>query len=126
MNKYEYVLYAAPSEMYNHVYMRFFGGNFRFYFMTSKRFTVSPFLPDYSKQLDVPIVIGATDVDLENRSTVVLIFGQGLWFGDRMYKSLINPNQRINYSIPVCDDPTDNYRDLRLLIDENLFILIGM
>ena len=85
----------------------------------SKRRTVSYFLPGYSKQLGVPIVTGATEVDLENGSTVVTIFGQVLWFGDRMDKSLINPNQCRHDGIPVCDDPTDNYFDLVLSIDDN-------
>ena len=73
----------------------------------------------------MPIVTGETAVDLENGSTVVLIFGHSWWFGYRMYKSLINPNPCRNYRIQVYDDPTDNYRDIRLAIDENLFILIG-
>ena len=57
---------------------------------------------------------------------MVLISGQGLWFVYRMYKSLINPNQCRNYGIPVCNNPTDKYLELRLAIDDNLFILMGM
>ena len=74
----------------------------------------------------MPIVTGATAVDIENGSTVVLIFVQGFWFGDIMDKSLINPNQCIHYNIIACNDPTDNYRNIGLAIDENLFIKIGM
>ena len=74
----------------------------------------------------MPIFTGATKVDLENVPTVVLIFGRGLWFEDRMYKSLINPNKCIHYGIPVCDDPTNNYHDLGLSIYDNLFVLMGM
>ena len=74
----------------------------------------------------MPIVTGATAVNLKNVSMVVLILGQGLWFGDRMEKIRINPNQRRHYGIPVCDDPIDNYRDLGLVIDENLFIPMVM
>lgn len=122
----DYVFDVASSEMDNHADTHVFGRNFRVFFTTSKRCTVSPFLPEYPEQLDVPIVTGATAVDLENGSTVILIFGQGLWFGDRMDKSLINPNQCRHYRIPVCDDPTDQYRILRLAIDDNLFIPMGM
>ena len=43
-----------------------------------------------------------------------------------MEKIPINPNQCRHYNIPFCDDPTDNYRDIGLLIDDNLFIPIGM
>ena len=85
-----------------------------------------PFLPNYSKKIDAPIITGATAVDLKNGLTVALIFGQGLWFGDRMDKSLINPNQYRHNKILVCDDPTDNYRDIGLTIDDNIFIPMGM
>ena len=74
----------------------------------------------------MPIVTCATAVRIKNGLTVVLIFGQGLWFGDRMDKSLINPNQCIHYGITVCSDPIDNYSDIGLAIDDNLFILMVM
>ena len=47
-------------------------------------------------------------------------------FGDRMENILINSNQCRNYGIPFFDDPTDNYCDIGLAIDENLFIPMGM
>ena len=87
--------------MDNHADTHIFGRNFRVYLKTSKRCTVSYFLPGYSEELGVPIVPGATEVDLENGSMVITIFGQVLWFGDRMDKSLINTNQCRNYGIPV-------------------------
>ena len=74
----------------------------------------------------MPIVTCETAIELENKLTVILVFGQGLWFGYRMDNILINPNQCIHYGILVRDDPTNNYRDLRLAIDDNLFILMGM
>ena len=92
VKKSDYFFVVDPSEMDNRGDTHVFGSNFRVYFLTSKRCTFSPFLPDYYEQLDVPIVIGATVVDLENGSTVVLFWGQVLWFVDRMDKSIINPN----------------------------------
>ena len=80
----ECVFDADPSDMDNHADTHVFGINFRVYFTTSKRCTITTFLPEYYKQLDVPIVTGETAVDLENGLTVVLIFGQCFWFGDRM------------------------------------------
>ena len=112
--------------MDNHADTHVFGRNVRVYFTTSKRCTVSTFLPEYSEQLYVPIVTGATAVDLENGSTVVLIFRQGLCFGDRMDKRLINSNQCRHYDIPGFDDTTGNYRGIGLSIDDKLFIPIGM
>ena len=55
--------------------------------------------------------------------TVVLIFGQGLWFGDRMDRSLINPNQCRSFGVGVCDDPTDPYRELGFFHDDEFFPL---
>ena len=78
--------------MYNHADTQVFGRNFRVYFTTSKKCTVSLFLPKYPEQLDVHVFTGATEFDMGNGSLVILIFGQGLWFGDIMDKSLINPN----------------------------------
>ena len=97
----KYVFDVAPSDMDNHTDTHAFGRNFRVYFTTSKRCTVSPLLPQYSQQPDVPKVAGATAADLENGLTAILIFGNGLWFGDKTDKIIINPNQCRHYGIPV-------------------------
>ena len=76
VKKSEYIFDAAPSEMDNHADTHVFGRNFRVYFTMSKWCTVLTFLPEYSKQLDVPIVTGATAVDVENVLMVVPIFLQ--------------------------------------------------
>jgi hypothetical protein len=38
---------------------------------------------------------------------VILLFHQGLWFGDALENSLINPNQSRMHGIEICDDPFD-------------------
>ena len=122
----EYIFDMAPSEVDNHADTHVFGRNFRVYFTASKRCTVSPLLSEYSNQLDVPIVAVATEVDLDNVSTVVIIFGHSLWFGYRMDKSIINPDQCRNYDIIVCNVTTDKYIEIGLAIDDNLFIPTDM
>ena len=42
----------------------------------------------------------------------ILVFGHGLWFGDRMDRSLINTNQCRSYGISLCDNPTDPHQTL--------------
>ena len=42
----------------------------------------------------------------------ILVFGQGIWFGDRMDRSLVNPNQCRFNGISLCGDPTDPHRPL--------------
>ena len=81
---------------------------------TRQKCSVSPFLAEYEETQDVDIVTGATAVDLEDGSTVICVFGQGLWFGNRMDKNLINPNQCRHYGVSLCDDPTDPHRPLAI------------
>ena len=122
----EYVFDVAPSKMDNHADTHVFGRKFRVYLTASKRCPVSPLLPKYSKQLKVTIVTGVTEVDLENVSTMVLIFGNSLWFGDIVEKSLINPKQCRNYDFLVCNVPTDKYSEIGLAIYDNIFIPTNM
>ncbi|GFH55424.1 hypothetical protein CTEN210_11900 [Chaetoceros tenuissimus] len=44
--------------------------------------SVAPFFAEYDETQNVDIVTGATAVDLQDGSTIVCVFGQGLWFGD--------------------------------------------
>ena len=71
-----------------------------------------PLLPEYLEQMNVPICTGVTDLTLDSGEVVILEFGQGLWFGNMMEKSLINTNQCQNFGIQICDDPTNPYRKL--------------
>ena len=54
---------------------------------------MSQFFPEYAGYINVAICTGVTDLTLDSGEVVILEFGQGLWFGNRMEKSLINPNQ---------------------------------
>ena len=82
------ILYDALSmKSYNHADTHCFGENVQPIMYTRQIFPVSPFIPEYSEQTDVPIVIGATAFDTKNIITYFPVFVQGLWFGNRM-KSL--------------------------------------
>ena len=63
---------------------------------------------------------------LDSREVVILEFGQGLWFGNRMKKSLINPNQCRKFGIKICNDPTNPHRKLVSEALEYLFIPMTM
>ena len=106
------------TEMDNHADTHCFGANFIPFTWTGLECTVSPFLDEYDSQENIPICSGATVFTTKNGETVILIFGQGLWFGDRLNKSLINPNQCRAYGIPLCDDPTDPYRVLGFQLED--------
>ena len=55
--------------------------------------------------------------------TFILVFSQGLWFGDRIDRSLVNPNQCRAFGISFCDDPTDTHRALGFHTDKVLIEL---
>ena len=61
---------------------------------------VKGFLPEIDKIADIPIVQMATAYDHETEGTLILIFNQPLYFGEKMKHSIINPNQlQANYLI---------------------------
>jgi len=67
-----------------------------------------------------------TAVEFGSGETIILEFGQGLWFGDRLNHSLINPNHCRAYGISVCDDPTDPNRDVGTKLTDNYFLSFEM
>ena len=54
---------------------------------------VAPFLVEYYEQVNIPICTGANSYTMESGEVIIIIFGQDLWFGSSMEKTLINPNQ---------------------------------
>ena len=95
-------------------------------FFTSEVCSVSPFLSDYGVQDDVQICTAATAFDTSDGETIILVFGQGLWFGERMDRTLINPNQCRHFGIQICDDPMDPHRELGITMDDEYFIPMSM
>ena len=63
---------------------------------------------------------------MEFGEVIILIFAQGLWFGNRMEKILIKLYQCLDFEISIYDDPTDQYRPLRTEGDFNTHILMAM
>ena len=76
--------------------------------------------------MNVPIFTGVTALTLDSGEVVILEFRKGMWFGNRMEKSLINPNQCRKFGIQICDDPTDPYGKLGIEASEDLFIPMTM
>jgi hypothetical protein len=122
----DWTMEPAPTEIDNHADTICFGRNFRPLYYTSSVATVSPFLAEYEAQMDVPIVTAATAYDTNAGETIILVFGQGLWFGDKMDRSLINPNQCRTFGINICDDPTDQHRNLGITLDGDYFVPMSM
>ena len=76
--------------------------------------TVSTFLPEYTEQVNIPICTGANVLILYCVEVIILYFGQGLWSSNHMVKFLINTNQSFKFGIKICDDPTDQHKNLGL------------
>ena len=114
---------SLHTDIDNHADTHCFGKNFRPLHWSNLMCTVSPFLPEYDSTENIEICTAATAWTNENGRTYILDFGQGLWFGDRLDRSLINPNQCRAFGISLCDDPTDPHRALGFHTDEVLIEL---
>lgn len=112
----------AEMEIDNHTDTHIFGKNFHPIYFTSEVCTVAPFLDKYLEQEDVQICTAATAYDASHSMTIILQFEQGLWFVNRMDKSLLNPNQCQFFGIPICDDPTDPFKETGMTASDDIFI----
>ena len=63
---------------------------------------------------------------MESGEVIILIFYQGLWFGNSIDETLINPNQCRAFGIPIYDYPTNQHRPLRIEADFNTHIPMSM
>jgi hypothetical protein len=82
------------------------GSNFTLLQYTGRQCDVLPYMATYEPVVDIPIVSGATCVqDPETGETLILIVHEGLWYGEKMENSLINPNQLRHYGLIVQDNP---------------------
>lgn len=71
---------------------------------------------------NVPIVSGATAYDDPSGKTYILIVNEGLYYGEKLDHSLINPNQVRQYGIPLWDNPYDKDRMLGMEVYDNMSI----
>ncbi len=115
-----------PCEIDNHADTTCFGKNFRVISFTSEVCSLSPYLSEYDSITDIPICTTATAVDLNSGETIILEFGQGLWFGNRMDHSLVNPNQCRAFGIRINDDPTDATRILGMELSDDYVVPFTM
>ena len=76
--------------------------------------------------MNVPICTGVIALILDSGGVVILEFGKGLWFGNRMEKSLTTPNQYQKFGIQICNEPADPHRNLGIEASEDLFTPMTM
>lgn len=80
----------------------------------------------YDKSLEplrnVPIVSGATLVDLPDGTSIILVINEALYYGTKLNHSLINPNQVRHAGIQFWDNPYDHTQPLSISIERGLEI----
>ena len=103
---------ALNTEIDNHADTHCFGNNFRPLSWSNLMCSVFPPFSKYTTTYNVEICTAATAWTSHTGQEYILVFGQELWFGVRMYRSLINPNQCRSYGISLCDNPTYTHKPL--------------
>ena len=94
------------------------GKNFVILEYTQRTADVYAYMKDITPIVGVPIVSGATAWDDPvTGQTYLLVINEGLYYGNRMDHSLINPNQIRDYGIPVWDHAYDKSRNGELSIE---------
>ena len=93
------------------------GKNFVVLEYTQRVADVYAYIKDLAPILGVPIVSGATAWDdPTTEQTYILVINEGLYYGNKMDHSLINPNQIRDYGIPLWDNAYDKFRNGELSI----------
>jgi len=85
---------VSRIEMDNHADTTCFGKNFTAVSFTGTSCEVLTFSKEYKSLENIPVATAATAWDNpETGETIILVYNQGLWFGNTLEESLINPNQ---------------------------------
>ena len=114
--------HIAWTEIDNHADTCCFGPNFAIPYLTGVKCTVSAFSKEHETMQDIEVASAYTAYDNpDNGRTYILEFNEGLWFGNRMDHSLINPNHLRMTGISLCDDPFDPNRALGIDIESHPF-----
>jgi hypothetical protein len=99
-------------ELDSHADTSVIGNNCRVISYTDKTCQVAPYHPHYDSMQDIPIVQAGTAYDDPNTGeTMILIINQGLYFGDSLPVTLLNPNQMRMNGLEVDDVPKHLAKD---------------
>lgn len=117
-----------PTEIDNHADTICAGHNCRIELYTPYECSVSPFPDEYQEQQHVQICTALTTATIPNTGeTIILRLGQCLDFQEKLYMTLLNPNQLRAFGISVCDNPTDEHHPLvGIQLDANTHLPLYM
>ena len=110
---------VARNEMDSNADTCCLGTNFVILKITQRTADVYPYDSSYEPLHNVPIVTGATVyTDRSTGASMILVVNEGLYYGEKLDHSLINPNQLRHHETQVWDNPFDPLRDLFMETDE--------
>ena len=90
---------------------------------TQRTADVFPYDSSYSPITNVPIVMGVTAWDdPKDNTTWLLIVNEGLFYGDKLDHSLLNPNQIRHFGNVFQDNPYDKENELAITCPDILTI----
>lgn len=93
---------------------------------TTRSADVFPYDDSYEPTKNVPIVSGATAYTTEDHETFILVINEGLFYGDKLGHSLINPNQVRHNNVEYWDNPYDKDKPLAIIVPDVLTIPLQM
>ena len=103
------------------------GKNFVILEFTQRAADVYAYIKDIAPITGIPIVSGATAWDDPiTEQTYILVINEGLYYGNKMDHSLINPNQVRDYGVPLWDNAYDKHRNGELSIELDKSVKVRM
>ena len=94
---------------------------------TERATDVYAYIKDFAPIIGVPILSGATAWDDPvTGQTYILVINEGLYYGNKMEHSLINPNQIRAYGIPLWYNTYDQSRNGELSIELDEAVRVQM
>ena len=99
-------IHSGTVELDTHADTIVFGRNCVQLSHTGRICDVSPYTDAYEPIRSVPIVQAATAwTSMDSGKTFILVFNEGLWMGDQLSHTLVNPNQLRSFGVTVQDNP---------------------
>jgi hypothetical protein len=97
----------ARCELDSHADTCALGSNFIPLSFTGRACDVTPYNAEtYEPERDIPIISGATAYTCQDSGqTYILVVNEGLWFGEKLQNTLLNPNQLRYAGVTVADNP---------------------
>ena len=118
----------ARCELDSHADTCALGRNFIPIHYTGRVCDVTPYNADaYEPERDIPIISGATAWTCqESGQTYILVVNEGLWFGEKLQNTLLNPNQLRFAGVTVADNPFKASEPISIALHEEVFIPLLM